>query len=67
MLLEAARERNIDLQNSFMIGDRHSDVEAGIAAGCKTILIGEGDHSANVSPDYQFKSLLEAAKLIVSL
>lgn len=67
MLLEAARERNIDLKNSYMIGDRHSDVEAGIAAGCKTILIGEGDHSANVSPDYKFESLFEAAKLIISL
>lgn len=65
MLLEAARERDIDLKKSFMIGDRHSDVEAGIAAGCRTILIGEGDHSANVSPDFQFNSLLEAAQLII--
>lgn len=67
MLLEAAKEKHIDLKRSFMIGDRHSDVEAGIAAGCRTILIGEGDHSANVSPDYKFESLLEAAKLIISL
>jgi D-glycero-D-manno-heptose 1,7-bisphosphate phosphatase len=67
MLLEAARERNLDLKNSFMIGDRHSDVEAGIAAGCRTILIGEGDHSSPVSPEFQFFSLLEAAKKIISL
>lgn len=67
MILEAAQERNIDLENSFMIGDRHSDVEAGIAAGCRTILIGEGDHSAKVVPDYKFESLLDAARLIVSL
>lgn len=67
MILEAAIERNIDLRNSYMIGDRHSDIEAGIAAGCRTILIGEGDHSAKVSPDYQFESLLEAARLIISL
>lgn len=67
MLLEAAEEKQIDLKKSFMIGDRHSDVEAGLAAGCKTILIGEGDHSSNVSPDYVFDSLFEAAKVIVSL
>jgi D-glycero-D-manno-heptose 1,7-bisphosphate phosphatase len=43
MLLEAARNYKIDLSSSWMIGDRYSDVEAGISAGCKTILIGEGD------------------------
>lgn len=67
MLLEAAREQNIDLRNSFMIGDRHSDVEAGIDAGCKTFLVGEGDHSSTVTPDYQVKSLLEAAMIIIKL
>lgn len=65
MLLEAAGERNIDLKRSFMIGDRHSDVEAGIAAGCLTILIGEGDHSSDVKPDFKMNSLLDAAKLII--
>lgn len=37
MLLQAAQEMNIDLANSWMIGDSATDVEAGIAAGCKTI------------------------------
>jgi D-glycero-D-manno-heptose 1,7-bisphosphate phosphatase len=67
MILEAAKERDIDLRNSFMIGDRHSDVEAGIAAGCRTILIGDGDHSSPVNPEFQCFSLLEAAKKIVTL
>ncbi len=66
MLLEAASERGIDLAASFMIGDRHSDIEAGISAGCKTVLIGEGDHSSNVIPDFQFSSLLEAARVIIN-
>jgi D-glycero-D-manno-heptose 1,7-bisphosphate phosphatase len=65
MLLEAASQHKIDLKSSYMIGDRHSDVEAGIAAGCKTILIGEGDHSSRVTPDFKASSLLEAAKFIV--
>lgn len=38
MLLQAARDLNIDLRHSLMVGDRVSDIEAGAAAGCKTIL-----------------------------
>ena len=42
MLLEAAGELGIDLTRSFMVGDRNSDVEAGRAAGCATVLIDLG-------------------------
>ncbi len=42
MLIKAAEDYNIDLQKSFMIGDSVSDVEAGEAAGCRTIKIEEG-------------------------
>lgn len=66
MLLEAARFHHIDLGLSFMIGDRHSDVEAGRAAGTSTILIGEGDHSSEIIPDFKAPSLLDAAKFILS-
>jgi len=40
MLLKAAQDYNIDLNESFMIGDSENDVLAGLNAGCKTILIG---------------------------
>ena len=40
MLLQAAKEHNIDLKNSWMIGDGINDMQAGQKAGCKTILIG---------------------------
>lgn len=43
MLLKAAEEYNIDLSQSWMIGDEESDVAAGKAAGCNTIKI-EKDH-----------------------
>ncbi len=36
MLLEAAEKWNIDLENSWMIGDSMSDIEAGTRAGTKT-------------------------------
>jgi len=42
MLIKAAQDLNIDLERSWMIGDSDSDVEAGKAAGCKTIKIEEG-------------------------
>lgn len=46
MLLKAAEDFNIDLTQSYMIGDGENDVKAGLAAGCQSILInGEGtDH-----------------------
>lgn len=42
MLLQAAEDFNIDLSQSWMIGDGENDVKAGIAAGCKTALLGAG-------------------------
>ena len=39
MLLKAAEDFNIDLEQSYMIGDGESDVKAGLAAGCRSILI----------------------------
>jgi D-glycero-D-manno-heptose 1,7-bisphosphate phosphatase len=44
MLLQAAREHGVSLEASFMIGDRVSDILAGAAAGCKTILLETGKH-----------------------
>ena len=39
LLLRAAKDYNIDLAASWMVGDRESDIKAGIAAGCKTALV----------------------------
>ena len=39
MLFKAAQEFNIDLKNSWMVGDSENDIKAGIAAGCKTVLL----------------------------
>ncbi len=51
MLLRAARDHNLDLARSWMIGDSERDVQAGLAAGCKnTVLVkaGEGCTSAHI-------------------
>ncbi len=43
LLLRAARELNIDLARSYMVGDLPTDVAAGLAAGCRTILLNDAD------------------------
>lgn len=42
MLLRAAYDLNIDLGNSYMIGDGENDIKAGKMAGCKTVLLTKG-------------------------
>lgn len=67
MLLEATHDWKIDLSNSFMVGDRLSDIEAGKSAGCRSFLIGDGyQEVSSAKPDQQFKSLLDASQWIVS-
>ena len=71
MLLAAADEMNIDLNQSWSIGDSSRDVEAGLRAGCKTILISR--YSRNKSaygepddpkPDYKSVNMKEAVNII---
>lgn len=47
MLLQAARELDIELARSFMVGDKLSDVAAGHAAGCRTALLGPGKDASS--------------------
>ena len=49
MLLEAANDFNIDLVQSWMVGDGENDIKAGKAAGCKTVLIGSDNYLQDVS------------------
>jgi D-glycero-D-manno-heptose 1,7-bisphosphate phosphatase len=42
MLQKAAEIHDIDLDDSFMVGDKLADIEAGLAAGCRTILVRTG-------------------------
>ena len=49
MLLQAAEEFNIDLSQSWMIGDGENDVKAGKAAGCMTAFLGTEDYGQDLS------------------
>jgi D-glycero-D-manno-heptose 1,7-bisphosphate phosphatase len=42
LLLAASRDWNVDLAGSYMVGDRRRDIEAGQAAGCRTVFIDYG-------------------------
>ncbi|WP_113929171.1 HAD family hydrolase [Bacillus sp. P14.5] len=64
MLLDLAEKHEIDLLQSYMIGDREPDIEAGQKAGCLTILIAKDD-SKKIA-DYSFPSLYQAAKWIAA-
>jgi D-glycero-D-manno-heptose 1,7-bisphosphate phosphatase len=67
MLIEASLKYCLNLNNSFMVGDRYSDIAAGKAAGCATILVGEGDTiNSFPAPDFKVTSLIEAIPWILS-
>lgn len=51
MLLQAAEDLNIDLEQSWMIGDGKNDIQAGKNAGCKTALIGNEDYGQDMTVD----------------
>jgi len=65
MLHAAAEKWEIDLTRSFMVGDRWSDVEAGKAAGCYTILI-ERPYSGQTRPDERVSDLAGAVNAILA-
>jgi D-glycero-D-manno-heptose 1,7-bisphosphate phosphatase len=67
MILDAARDFNIDLSSSYMIGDHQSDITAGLRAGARTILV----KTANKPEDsddatYTAPNLLDAIQYIAS-
>lgn len=66
MLIDAAREWQIDLARSFMVGDRWRDIAAGKAAGCYTYFIDyEYKELRAENPDATVASLEEATRLIL--
>jgi D-glycero-D-manno-heptose 1,7-bisphosphate phosphatase len=65
MLIDSAKKWQIDLSQSFMVGDRLSDIEAGQAAGCKSLLLGKPDvEDSSIVPDHQCYHLNEVVKHI---
>ena len=67
MLVEAALEHGIALEQSFMVGDRRNDVEAGRAAGCTCVFL-DRKYSERMPdrPDVVVRDLGEAVAWILS-
>jgi histidinol-phosphate phosphatase family protein len=71
LLVRAAQDRHIDLASSWMIGDILDDVEAGRRAGCRTVLVDNGNETewhmnAQRRPDAVVKTLREAAARVLA-
>lgn len=69
MILKSAKEFNIDLKNSWVIGDRLKDVLAGINAGCKTIFVDYGyEETTDIArgyADFIVKNIKEIERIIL--
>lgn len=69
MLKKAALDMNIDLSQSYIIGDRTVDIETGKRSGMKTVLVKTGaagqDEKFNVTPDLEFDNLQSAIAFII--
>lgn len=68
MLLEAAHSLAIDLSRSWMVGDRWGDIDAGHAAGCRTVLIDHGyiERAPESPPHFIVKTLPQAIEIILA-
>jgi D-glycero-D-manno-heptose 1,7-bisphosphate phosphatase len=68
MLLDAAKALNLDLARSWMVGDRAGDIDAGHAAGCRTIFIdwGYAEPPPANAPHFTVKSFTAAVGIILA-
>lgn len=67
MLQEAAAKWRLDLNACWMVGDRKSDIEAGHAAGCRTIFIDQGyDTPDVVLPTATCTCIASAVQIIIN-
>lgn len=71
MLQRAARDLNLSLSESYMVGDGLTDIEAGYRAGCRTIFVGRWKcehcqfiHPTSLRPNFVVKDLWEAVQTI---
>ena len=66
LILQAAEAHGLDVAASFMVGDRWSDIAAGAAAGCRTLLVDRPYSSrGRCVPDFVVDDLPAAAEIIL--
>jgi histidinol-phosphate phosphatase family protein len=72
MIEEATREFGIDVENSFVVGDKFCDIEAGRRVGCKTILLASGsslskEEETTLMSTHVASDLYEAVKWLLKI
>ena len=73
MILRASEEHNIELKSSYIIGDKVSDIETGINANIKSVLLNINDtddeisilHNHGKKPNFVAANFLEACDFII--
>lgn len=65
MILKAAADMGLDIAQSWMVGDSARDVQAGNAAGCRTILLGSGATDPDARPNHTMSNFPAAADFIL--
>ena len=63
MIIKLAKKWDISLNKSFMIGDGWRDIQAGKAAGCRTIIL-DRDYNKEVKADFHVTSHEEIVTII---
>lgn len=68
MLIDAAQALGLDLARSWMVGDRWVDIDAGHAAGCRTVLVDHGyaERAPACPPHFTVKNFSAAAGIILA-
>ena len=64
LIEKAIKKFNLDIYKCFFVWDKESDIQTGINAGCKTVLINDSQYECNLIPDYRVNTLNELAKII---
>ncbi len=61
---KAVKNFNLDVHQCYFVWDKESDIQTGINAWCKTVLINDSQYECNLTPDYRVNTLYELSEMI---
>lgn len=64
LIEKAVKKFNLNIYKCFFVWDKESDIQTGINAWCKTVLINDSQYECNLIPDYHVNTLYELAEII---
>jgi D-glycero-D-manno-heptose 1,7-bisphosphate phosphatase len=68
MIFDAASRLSLDVTRSYLVGDRWKDIEAGFAAGCRTVFVDRSwdERGGTAKPDARVETPLDATRWILN-